>query len=87
MKTMETIERAKTLILRVLAGTVTPETDPAVFDDDLLYFGVAVVEQNDPDWIYGACANELYTIQARERCIACLSPGGVERFSHLFGDG
>lgn len=37
----------------MLAGRITRELDPAVFQDDLLFFAVERLEDDDPEWLRG----------------------------------
>ena len=45
------LEQQKRLVEEVLQGIVTPESDPAVWEDDLLYLAVAVLKKSDVNWL------------------------------------
>jgi hypothetical protein len=48
----ERLQAARELVDNVIAGRVTPDSDPAVFNDDLLYMAVGMLEQLDQAWLY-----------------------------------
>lgn len=70
------LDAAKKLVDDVLAGRVTPATDPAVFDDDLLYIQVGMLEQLDADWLKGRLTDPAVAADARDRVVRCLSDPG-----------
>ena len=48
----ERLQAARELVEKVIDGRVTPDADPAVFNDDLLYMAVGMLEQLDQAWLY-----------------------------------
>ena len=66
------VAQSKSLVQDVLAGRKTPDSDPAVFEDDLLYLAVGVLRQQDLAWLEarlseGGAGSSLVR--------ACLPPG------------
>lgn len=66
---------ARDLVEDVLAGKVTRDTHPWVWEDDLLLFNVALLQRHDRDWLVDTLR------QQRQRwrwldVLACMSSGG-----------
>jgi len=74
------MQSAKTLVVEVLEGKVTPESHPAVFDDDVLYMRVRFLETEAKDWLFAELKNDRYMPAYREEITACLSPDGIQDF-------
>jgi hypothetical protein len=50
------IAQAKHLVLSVLAGKITPESDPSTFEEDIVYICVQIAETHAPEWLLQAIA-------------------------------
>jgi hypothetical protein len=61
----ERLEQARSLVRDVLAGGVTPETHPWVFDEDLLLFSVRGLEACDPVWLLAQLADTRHPFEGR----------------------
>ncbi len=59
------LEPARALVRDVLAGGITPDTHPSVFDDDVLLFSVATVQRADPAWLLTQLADTRYPFAGR----------------------
>lgn len=45
------LANAKGIVAAVLAGQMTPETDPWAFEEDTVYLSIRLIELYDPDWL------------------------------------
>jgi hypothetical protein len=45
------VSDARALVEQLLAGEVTEENAPHLFEDDVLYLRVATLEKSDADWL------------------------------------
>ncbi len=52
--TADAVARATRLVDDVLSGKITPASNAAVFDDDLLYMSVRTLEREARDWLVSA---------------------------------
>jgi hypothetical protein len=68
------ITNAKAIVLSVLAGRITPEGDPAAFDEDSVYLSVRIAEQNDPEWLLRSIAEAERTPDGLSQVITCMGP-------------
>lgn len=50
------IANAKAIVLEVLAGRLTPERNPAAFEEDSVYISVRIAETHDPEWLLQSIA-------------------------------
>ena len=50
------IANAKAIVLAVLAGRLTPEINPAAFEEDSVYISVRIAETHDPEWLLQSIA-------------------------------
>ena len=60
---------ARDMIIKVLEGIITYRSDRHVFDDDLLYFNVRIIEEFDLKWLHSQLARPEYDEQARQEVI------------------
>lgn len=68
------VDAARNLVMGVLEGIFTPENRPAVFEDDLLRFGVALLEEQEPERLVALLADPQYASHCKDLVIAVLSP-------------
>lgn len=61
----DTLTGARDLVAAVLRGERTPENDPALFEDDILYFQVTTLSRQDPTWLEAVLRDSTYTATAR----------------------
>jgi hypothetical protein len=59
------LEIAREMIIKVLKGDITYETDRMVFDEDLLYLNVRLLEQHDFEWLQLELAKPEHNEQAK----------------------
>lgn len=52
------IEADRDLVMKVARGEVRPETDPWVFEEDLLAFALAHLMTADRAWLEDLCKND-----------------------------
>lgn len=68
-----TIERkldySREVINAFLSGEIDPESRPAIFEDDVLMFAVARLEEADPDWILGQLSNRAWPAELRAQVL------------------
>lgn len=67
------IEKDKESILDVLEGKITSDNDPGFFDDDLLYFAVQNIEENDKVWLLNHLRNPEYNKKFKESIVVNMS--------------
>jgi hypothetical protein len=60
---------AREMIIKVLEKKVTYRSHPHVFDDDLLYFNVRIMEKFDPKWLQSQLARPEYDERARKEVL------------------
>lgn len=61
---------ARDMIIKVLEGTITyNRSDRYVFDEDLLYFNVRIIEEFDLEWLQSQLARPEYDEQARQEVL------------------
>jgi hypothetical protein len=60
---------ARDMIIKVLDGTITHRSDRHVFDDDLFYFNVRIIEEFDLKWLQAQLARPEYDEQARQEVL------------------
>jgi hypothetical protein len=60
---------SRELLLRVLGGEITQESDPMYWDDDAVLFAAAVVEKHDPDWLLAQLADTRWLFDARREIL------------------
>ena len=53
----ERLQVARTVVLDVLTGRSTPESDPMRFEDDAVLFSVRIVERADSAWLLAQLAD------------------------------
>jgi len=66
----EGLEHDRAFLRRVLAGVVTPDTHPWAFDEDVVQFAVARVEQDDPAWLLAQLADRGHPFDGRANVVA-----------------
>ena len=72
----ERLAQAREMIDGVLQGKITAQTHPAVFQDDLLYLNVRLVEQGDWPWLQGRLGDKGVPRERRLEIVSNLSPAG-----------
>lgn len=60
------LEIAREMTTQVLKGDITYKTDHMIFDEDLLYFNVRLLEQHDPVWLQSQMAKPEYNEQSKQ---------------------
>jgi len=60
---------ARDMIIKVLEATTTYKSDQHIFDDDLLYFNVRIIEEFDFKWLQSQLARPEYDEQARQEVL------------------
>jgi len=70
------LDASKRLILDVLSGDVTEDNSPGVFEEDMLYFAVRMVEQRDAAWLRDALGRAAWRRERIDHILANLSPAG-----------
>ena len=58
------------LVREVLSGTITPESDPWVFEEDALLFAVRRLEEDDPGWLLAQLADRGIPFERRRAVFA-----------------
>lgn len=69
----ERIEAARRLVEDVLSGRITPANSPAVFDDDVLYIQVGMLEQLDTEWLRGRLAQPADDEEGKRLVVRCVN--------------
>ena len=59
------LEVARSLLVSVLEGSVTPASHPWLIDEDELMFCVAAVCDADPEWLLEQLGNRRHAFEAR----------------------
>lgn len=62
---MNKLNDAKETVLGVLRGELSKESAPHVFEDDLLFFAVGLVEEKEADWLLQVLKQESYDKSVR----------------------
>lgn len=75
------LERYRQLVLSVLTGERTADEDPALMDDDLLYFAGGALGQSDPGWLLSRLLDQDFDYEARMTVFSQLS--GSPRFAAI----
>lgn len=63
--TEERLKSARALVTDVLAGRITPESKPMLFEEDVVLFSVRTVEIEDPAWLLAQLADASYPLSGR----------------------
>ena len=79
------LEGHKGLIRSVLRGEQTPSSHPWVFQDDLLFNALFVVESKDPTWLSCALFDAESTPKGRQVMAGFLFPQRREALRDLLG--
>lgn len=58
------------LVREVLSGTITPESEPWVFEEDTLLFAVRRLEEDDPEWLLAQLADPSVPFERRRAVFA-----------------
>jgi hypothetical protein len=74
-----TVESMRALVLRVLRGELTPESDRTAFDEDTVVFGVRFLEERDATWLEAQLHDRAYAERARFLVMSAMSPAGRAR--------
>ena len=53
------------LVREVLSATITPESDPWVFEEDALLYAVRRLEEDDPGWLLAQLADRSIPFERR----------------------
>lgn len=61
----ERLAAARRMVEQVLRGEVSPDTHPALFEEDVVYFNVNTVEQADVSWLMTQLGNAGFGREAR----------------------
>jgi hypothetical protein len=61
----EKLENARDLVTKLLAGQITPQSHPMLFEEDIVLFSVRTVEQGDPTWLLSQLANTAHPLSGR----------------------
>jgi hypothetical protein len=61
----ERLESARTFVANVLAGQITPETEPMLFEEDIVLFNVRTLEKGDPTWVLTQLADPSHPLSGR----------------------
>lgn len=69
----ERLKAARELVTGVITGSVTPDADPAVFNDDLLYMAVGMLEQLDQAWLYARFDDDSAAVEHLTHVANCLT--------------
>ena len=64
------LEQDRALVLDVLAGAITPESHPWVFDEDVLLFSVRRLERDDAGWLLARFADRVFPFDGRAAVFA-----------------
>jgi hypothetical protein len=67
------IAAGRELVLRVLRGEITEETHRALFDEDVVWFQVRILERHDLPWLLAQLQNTAFDRTCRELVLANLS--------------
>jgi hypothetical protein len=78
MQSEEYLQNAKAIILKVLSGDVTPETDRAMFQDDIVGFSVHKAQTSDIAWLLTELASPRNNLDGK-RLVVQLMTMGPER--------
>jgi hypothetical protein len=65
-------DQCRRLISSVLDGVVTPAIDPAVFSEDILYFAVCALEEDDAEWLLAAARDRRHPLAGRKNLVMSL---------------
>lgn len=70
------VNNAKSIVLSVLSGKVSPEDNPALFEEDSVYLSVQTAELHDPRWLLAAIAQYggLQGGITVQRVLECMGP-------------
>lgn len=63
---------SRALVEKVLAGEITPENDPASFDDDVVHFAICDLEDHDPDWLLAAVRDRRHPLAGRRNVVTSM---------------
>jgi hypothetical protein len=64
---------AKSVVLSVLAGELTPENNQPAFDDDVVYISVRTVETREPEWLIQAIAEADPSSEGIRHVLECMA--------------
>lgn len=67
------LQSAKETVVKVLRGEITEKTHRALFEDDIVFFNVAIVEQNDPTWLLTQLQSAAYKKETKTTLLSNLS--------------
>lgn len=56
---------ARALLAELLSGRITPESEPALFEEDDVLISVAIVERAEPAWLLAQLADRRYPLAGR----------------------
>src|SRR5262249_21747689 len=68
----ERIANSRAIASRVLSGEMTPESDPAAFDEDVVYFAVRTLEEHDSEWLLAEARDRRHPFAGRRNLASCM---------------
>jgi len=66
---IEDVDQARELVTRILSGELTYESEPDLFDEDVVLIHVRAVEAYDPRWLLDQLADERYPVSGRREVL------------------
>ena len=67
-----TLAASRALVEKVLAGEITPENDPASFDDDVVHFAICELEDGDAEWLLAAVRDRRRPLAGRRNVVTSM---------------
>lgn len=74
---------ARKMVEEILQGRISPKTHPRLFDDDVVYINVGILEQLEPDWLLQELANSKHALQQRQEIARNMSGARAEQARRL----